>query len=225
MPLAYLTEAFDAQRSYNYVVSEALYSIMLARKEKIIATPKMIEGFEQDYNSPDNVQGALRYNIDPDAPGARPEPLAMPSFPADLINFAQYISNDTQNLTGQKDEAMGMQTNAISGTAIAKRQAASNMAVNIYQDSLGAHLKQVFRVVLDILPKVMDTPNRNIVVRGADEKSKVVTINKSQGLQQNDKTGEWEDHTINDFTKGSFDVEVRVDGSFDAQNLLLSNSW
>lgn len=212
IPLGYLTEAFDAQKLYNYVMSETAYAILRARKEQWLTTPQQIEGFEDIWKNPDNVQGALPYNPDPLNPGAKPERIDGPTFPSDLINLAQYVSNDTSNLTGIKDEAMGQETNAISGTAIAKRQDASSKPVNVYQDNLARFAKNIFKIVLDILPNIMDTPNRKITVRSADNKSRVVTINKPTFLKPDGSF-----NVANDFTQGQFDIEVRVDGSYDAQ--------
>lgn len=217
IPLPFLSETVDAQKLYNYVMSETAYAILRARKEMWLATPAHTEGHEDIWRDPDNVQGALPYNTDPLNPLSKPEVIRAQSFPPELINMAQYVSADIQDLTGRKDEAMGSETNAMSGTAIGKRQDASKLSVNVYQDNLARFARQLFKIVLDVLPNIMDEPNRKVMVRTADNKQNIVTINQRKGLNYNHQTGEFTDNIVNDVTKGQFDVQVRVDGSYDAQ--------
>jgi hypothetical protein len=217
IPLPFMAETVDAQKLYNYVMSETAYAILRSRKETFMATEGNIEGNEDVWSDPDNVQGTLTWKPDAQAPGAKPEVIRPGAFSPELINMAQYVSGDLQDLTGRKEEALGRETNAQSGIAIAKRQEASSLPVNVYQDNLARFARNLFKIVLDVLPNVMDEPDRKVMVRSADGKRRVVQINQRKGLSYDMQTGQYKDDIANDVSKAQLDVQVRVDGSYDAQ--------
>lgn len=214
VPLPFMQDAVDMQKFYNYVISEIAYAILRSRREQVMAPAEVIEGYEDEWRNPDQVQGVLTYNTG--SKGEKPEFINPPAFPQQLQEIAQYATQDLQQLTGRYEEARGQESNAQSGIAIAKRQEASNLPVNLYEDNLARVIKQTAKIILDIMPSIIDN-ERNIMVRGADNKSRVVKVNQRKGFNYNPVTDEYTDYIHNDMTKGEFDVEVRVDGSFDQQ--------
>jgi hypothetical protein len=214
VPLPFMQDAVDMQKFYNYIISEIAYAILRSRREQVMAPAETIEGYEEEWRNPDQVQGVLPYKVGMN--GEKPEFINPPAFPQQLQEIAQYATQDLQQLTGRYEEARGQESNAMSGIAIAKRQDASNLPVNLYEDNLARVIKQTAKIILDIMPNIVDN-ERNIMVRGADNKSRIEKVNQRKGLNYNPQTDEYSDYIHNDMTKGDFDVEVRVDGSFDQQ--------
>jgi hypothetical protein len=213
MPLPFMQDTIDTQKFHNYIISEIAYAILLARKEKAMAPEECVEGYPE-WRDPDNTKGVLRYKLGRN--GEKPEFINPMPFSPELINLAQYTDQSVQQITGRYEEARGEESNALSGLAIAKRQEASNLPVNLYQDNLARMIRQIGKIILDILPKVIDN-ERNIMVRGADNKSRMVTVNKQSGYQYNAVNDDFDNLIQNDLSKGTYDVQVRVDGSFDQQ--------
>lgn len=214
VPLPFMQDAVDMQKFYNYVISEIAYAILRSRKENVMGPEEVFEGHEDVWRNPDLVQGPLTYKQGRN--GEKPEFINPPAFPQQLTEIATYATQDLQQLTGRYEESRGQESNAQSGIAIAKRQEASNLPVNVYEDNLARLIRQIGKIILDIIPNVIDN-ERKLVVRGADNKSRVVAVNQRKGYNYNQNTDDFDDYIQNDLSKGIYDVEVRVDGSFDQQ--------
>lgn len=213
IPIPYIQDAIDTQKLINYIGSEIAYGILRSRKETIIATSDMIEGHEDDWLNPQRVQGWLEYNWDDKA--GKPEFIKPPAFSADFLLAYQNASQDLMKILGRFEESRGEETNAISGKAINARQRAANKPVNLYDDNNQRGIKTIGKILLDMMPHIYDT-ERTVMVRGRDNKSRAVEINKQVGfnpLPNMDVKPQIE----NDMTSGKFDIEIRVDGSYDAQ--------
>lgn len=213
IPLPFIQDGIDQQRLINYTGSEIAYSILRCRKETVMGTAENFEGYEQEWRNPDQVQGPLTYNFDKDAgkPDFVTPPVANPMF---IELFGTFV-NSLQRSLGWFDEAMGKETNAMSGKAINRRQQASKMPVNVYNDNWARFIKNMGKCALDLFPHVYDT-EREIMIMGKDGVSKPITINKRKGFRMK-PNGEIEQFIENDMTKGKFEIEIRVDGSYDSQ--------
>lgn len=215
IPLPYIQDAIDVQKMINYVASEVAYAILRSRKETILATPSNTRGFEDIYRNPDQVQGALMYNPD-EITKQPPQFVQPPVMSPQIMEVHEKIVQDLQQILGRYEESRGQQSNAISGVAIAKRKAASNNSVNVYQDNLKRLMKSIGRIILELIPKVYDT-QRDVVVRSVDNKTRKVTLNKQKGYIYRGDDMEPEPIIDNDVTQGKYDIDIRVDGNFDEQ--------
>lgn len=213
IPIPYIQDAIDNQKMINYLGSELAYAVLRSRKETVIGTAKNFEGYEHVWRNPDQVQGAMKYNFDKDA--GKPEFIKPPVFSGELIELYQNSSMDLQQNLGWFEEAKGNETNAVSGKAINMRQIASKKPVNVYQDNITRGIKQCGKIILDLIPHIYDS-NRTVMVRGQDNNMKSVEINKPHGFKMGE-SGDIEPHVMNDMSFGKYDIEVRVDGSYDAQ--------
>jgi hypothetical protein len=216
IPLPYIQDAIDVQKMINYVASEVAYAILRSRKETIMATPSNVRGFEDVYRNPEQVQGALMYNPD-EQTKEPPKFMNPPVMSPEIMQVHNEIVQDLQQILGRYEESRGQQSNAISGVAIAKRKAAGNNAVNVYQDNLKRLMKSVGRIMLDLIPHIYDSHDRNVIVRSSDNKTRQVTLNKRKGYIFRSADGEPEPILENDVSKGKYDIDVRVDGTFDEQ--------
>jgi hypothetical protein len=214
LPIPFIQDAIDTQKMINYTGSEIAYHILTSRSEKFMGTPSNFKGYEEQWRNPQQVQGALLANPD-DLSGKMPEVINPPVFNAALLQSYQNSTQDLQQITGRYEEVRGAKSNAISQIAIAERKESSNAPVNVYSDNLSRGIKQLGKIQLELLPFVYDT-KRTIMTRNIEGKGKSVEVNKPVGMEYNDK-GELQDVLENDMKKGSYDIEIRVDGSFTSQ--------
>jgi hypothetical protein len=213
IPIPYIQDAIDTQKLINYIGSEIAYGILRSRKETVIGTSAMFEGHEEDWLNPDRVQGWLEYTHDKMA--GKPEFVTPPVFNPTFLSAYQNASQDLMQILGRFEESRGQESNAISGIAINARQRAENKPVNLYDDNNQRGIKQIGKILLDMFPHIYDT-ERTVMVMGADNKSSAVDVNKQNGFRML-PNGDVEPQVQNDLTKGRFDIEIRVDGSYDAQ--------
>lgn len=213
IPIPFVQDAIDTQKLINYIGSEVAYAILRSRKETVIGTSDMFEGHEDDWLNPNRVQGWLEYNYDPKA--GKPEFITPPVFSPSLLEAYNNATQDLMQILGRFEESRGQETNAISGVAINARQRAANKPVNLYDDNNQRGIKQIGKILLDMIPHIYDT-ERDVMVRMADGTTKAVTVNKQNGYSMT-PDGDMEPRIENDLTSGKYDIEIRVDGSYDAQ--------
>lgn len=213
IPIPYVQDAIDIQKLINYIGSEIAYGILKSRKETVMGTADQFKGHEDEWLYPDRVQGWLEYNWDDKA--GKPDFISPAPFnPAFLSAYAS-AGQDLMQILGRFEESRGEETNAISGKAINARQRAANKPVNLYEDNNQRGIKCIGKILLDMIPHIYDT-ERTVMTRGADNQSKAVDINKQKGFRML-PNGDVEPHIENDLTVGKYDIEIRVDGSYDAQ--------
>ncbi len=204
----------DAQRCYNYERSIFIEIIAKQPKSPLMATPKMIEGFENQYarigvDDPP----VLMFNVDENAPGGRPSREQPPAFPGALAQAAQISNDDIKSTTGKYDASLGARSNETSGKAILARQREGDVSSFDYIDNLAYAQKYSYEIINDLIPKIYDTP-RQIRIIGEDSSEKVLAVNQPV-LDQ--ATGQWIE--VNDFEKGRFDIGVTVGPSFTTQRM------
>lgn len=227
IPLSFIQEAVDSQKLVNYYGSEIALSVLNSRREKSMGTPAMFKGHEDAWRNADNVQGALLYNIDPQAgaSGGKPEIISPPVFNESLLSAMQATIAQLKQVLGRPDETQGMESNAIAGVAIGKRQQAANNGVNLYLDNWEKGIETIGKIQLELLPFVYDS-EQDIQIKNANGNMDTVTVNKSSDQMIYDENGEPQDQMIeNDLSQGDYDVEVSVSGSYDSQQLEKINAF
>jgi hypothetical protein len=215
VPLSYIEPAIDSQVFLNYIRSEQAHSILTSRKEQFLGTEENFEGYEDMYRNPQQVQGALYANPD-GTTGQMPQIISPTPFNQALSEAAQEMSVDIVQSLGRPDELRGYQTNAISGDAIRRRQEAGKNPVNIYTDNLSRGIKQMCKVMLGLFPHVYAEDNREVNIKTAQGKVQKMILNKrtNRFTFNNDEIKE---EIENNMTEGNYDIEIRVDGTFDEQ--------
>jgi hypothetical protein len=213
IPIPYIQDAIDTQKLINYIGSEMAYAILRSRKETVIGTPENFAGFEEDWINPDRVQGFLNFNYDRN--GGKPEFITPPAFNPAFMQAYNNSSQDLMQILGRFEESRGQETNAISGVAINARQRAANKPVNVYSDNLQRGIRHIGKIIIDMIPHIYDT-ERTVMIMTPDNKSKAATINQQNGYNML-PNGQVEPNVKNDVTKGKYDIDIRVDGSYDAQ--------
>jgi hypothetical protein len=150
----------DAQRIYNYWASAAVEQVALQTKSPWVARVDAITGREEQWKTA-NIKNwsVLVYNgVDeqgqPIPPPARTDP---PQMAQAYIEGMTIARQDLMSVTGQYQAELGMPSNERSGIAIQQRQRQGDTATYHYIDNQAKAIRQVGRILLDLIPKVYDT--------------------------------------------------------------------
>ena len=160
----------DAQRIYNYWASAAVEQVALQTKTPYVARADAIEGRTEQWATA-NVKNwsVLVYNgIDeagnPIPPPSRVEP---PTMAQAYIQGMTIARQDLMSVTGQYQAELGMPSNERSGIAIQQRQRQGDTATYHYIDNQAKGIRQIGRILLDLIPKIYDT--RRVVMTLAED--------------------------------------------------------
>ncbi|MEE8207807.1 MAG: portal protein, partial [Nitrosomonadaceae bacterium] len=208
--------AKDPQRIYNYSTSASIEAVALAPKDPLWETPKMRAGHEAERNN-FNVknQSFMTYNPDQQAPGA-PQRTGAPQVQSALIQQTQQAMLDIHATTGLEPASMGNSPELKSGKAIQAQQAMGDRGSFIFQDNLSKSIQYTGDILVDLIPKIYDTP-RMVRVLGLDGKSEIVNVNVQDLNDFNQpvvdkQTGETV--IVNDLSKGKYDVVTETGPAF-----------
>jgi hypothetical protein len=202
--------AKDAQRAYNYSRTAAAESIAMAPQAKWWATPEQAAGHTDAWAEAHKKNFPfMMYTPDAKAPGA-PQRMGGPDVPVALMQQAQIDSEDIKAVTGIYDASLGNRSNETSGVAIRSRQAQGEIATFNYMDNLSKGIRRTWEILIDLIPHYYDT-ERAVRILGADGAEKYVRINQQVLGPDGQMT------TLNDLSRGKYDVTVTVGPSFATQ--------
>ena len=230
-----IRHAKDPQKMLNYWNTAAAETIALAPKAPWLGTAKQFEGYEIDYASA-NVDNMpfLKYNPDPEAPGApqRQQPGQPP------IAIFQQIANGENNLKsviGMFNADVGGPGSEQTGAAVMARQRPGDIGTFEFMENLARAVLYTGRIINDIIPEIYDT-ERDVRIRGIDDQEAFVPVNTSVGqaiksIQANQGAYEGMDVSklyelmkfegseakFNDITVGKYDVVVTTGPSYATQ--------
>jgi hypothetical protein len=151
----------DSQRMLNYWSSSAAEHIALQSKAPWIGQKDAFEGLEGEWNNANNENKPyLPYN-GYDENGRQvpaPERTPPPVFPQAYMQGWQSAQQDMMMASGQFQSQFGENENAKSGIAIQTRQRQGDKATYHYIDHLAQAIKGFGRILIDLIPKIYDTP-------------------------------------------------------------------
>lgn len=152
--------AKDAQRLYNYYLSANAENVALAPKAPFIGVAGQ---FETDPNWGMANKATLAYlEYDPvsiaGTPVGPPQRAQPPQASSAIMQAVQLAENDIMQSMGIYQPSLGDQSNETSGRALALRQKQADTAIFHFQDNLSRSIRQVGRVILDMIPHVYDRP-------------------------------------------------------------------
>ena len=149
----------DAQRMYNYWNSAAVEQVALQGKTPYIAPARAIEGYQEFWKNANVVNySVLVYNDmdDTGQPVQRPERAQPPVMAQAYLQGMQTAREDMMMVSGQYQANMGMPGNERSGVAIEQRQRMGDNATYHFIDNQAKGIRQVGRILLDLIPHVYD---------------------------------------------------------------------
>ena len=176
--------AKDAQRMYNYWVSQEAEMLALAPKAPFIGYGGQFEGYENQWKTANTTNWPyLEVNPDvTDGAGAvlpLPQRAAPPLPQTGLIQAKMGASDDIKATTGQYDSSLGATSNERSGRAILAREKQGDTGTYHYVDNLSRAIRHVTRQLVDMIPKIYDTERIARIV-GLDGEVGMVKINPQQ---------------------------------------------
>jgi hypothetical protein len=179
-----IRNAKDAQRMYNYWVSQEAEMLALAPKAPFIGYGGQFEGYEQQWKTANTTNWPyLEVNPDvTDGNGATlplPQRAQPPMASSGLLQAKAGASDDIKSSTGQYDSSLGATSNERSGRAILAREKQGDTGTYHYVDNLARAIRHCGRQLVDMIPKIYDT-ERIARIIGVDGEVKRAKINPSQ---------------------------------------------
>ena len=176
--------AKDAQRMYNYWVSQEAEMLALAPKAPFIGYAGQFEGFEQQWKTA-NTQNWPYLEINPDATDGQgavlplPQRAMPPMAQTGLIQAKMGAAEDIKSTTGQYDASLGATSNERSGKAILARERQGDTGTYHFVDNLARAVRHAGRQLVDLIPKIYDT-QRIARIIGLDGQTKMAKVDPTQ---------------------------------------------
>jgi len=201
--------AKDPARMYNYWASAETEAIALAPRAPFVAAEGQIEGYEQDWENANRRNHAVLKYKPSDVNGTPLPPPQRQAFePAvqAITNARMLASDDIKATTGIYDASLGAKSNETSGVAIQRRNMQAQTSNFHFVDNLTRSLRHAGRIIIDLIPKIYDTP-RTARIIGEDGEHQVVKVNDPTFM----KDGKPSLYALD---VGKYDVVVDVGPSF-----------
>jgi hypothetical protein len=176
--------AKDAQRMYNYWVSQEAEMLALAPKAPFIGYGGQFEGYETNWKTA-NTNNWPYLEVNPDVTDGAGNPLPLPEraqppmAQTGLIQAKMGAGEDIKSTTGQYDSSIGATSNERTGRAILARERQGDTSTYHYVDNLARAVKYVARQLVDMIPKIYDT-QRVARIIGVDGEVGMARINPAQ---------------------------------------------
>jgi hypothetical protein len=176
--------AKDAQRMYNYWVSQEAEMLALAPKAPFIGYGGQFEGYEQQWKTA-NTNNWPYLEVNPDVTDGQgavlplPQRAQPPMASSGLLQAKAGAAEDIKSATGQYNASLGMTSNERSGKAILARQREGDIGTYHYVDNLARAIRHIGRQLVDLIPKIYDT-ERIARIIGEDGEPSTVKINPMQ---------------------------------------------
>jgi hypothetical protein len=203
----------DSQRAYNYERSAFIESVAMQPKAPIMAAIESLEGHSGEWAKLNQGNpSVLPFNAldENNNPLPMPQRLSPPAFPAAFAQGGQIAFDDMQASIGMNRSSLGQQSNAVSGRAKLADKKEGDTANFHYIDNLSRSVEQAGRVVVDMIPRVIDTKRQARIV-GEDGKHSFVKIDPSM---QEPSQKEGKKITAINPGIGAYDVRVKVGPSY-----------
>lgn len=174
----------DPQRMYNYWASAAVEYGALQSKTPWIVGVESVEGFEEYWATANRQNHAyLPYkSVGDDGKPLPPPSRVEPPVPSPVALKGMEVANiEMQMVSGQYENQMGQQGNERTGKAIAERQRQGDRATYHFIDHLAIAIRQIGKIILELVPKVYDT-QRIVAILAENNESLEVKLDPS--LQQ-----------------------------------------
>lgn len=211
-------DAKDPQRMYNYWHSSATETIALAPRAPYIGPAGSFEGFEGKWGMA-NVRNLsyLEYNPKTVGGSAAPPPQRQQyEPPIQAMNLMlRNASDDLKAVTGVYDPSLGQQKSDQSGKAVQLLQKQADVSNLHFTDNLSRAMRHTGRMLVDLIPKVYDTPRiQRIINPDGSAKQVVVHAGNDTAAQGMAQTQDPAIAKVYDLSAGNYDVTVSVGPSY-----------
>jgi len=176
--------AKDAQRMYNYWVSQEAEMLALAPKAPFIGYGGQFEGYEQQWKTA-NINNWPYLEVNPDVTDGQGGPLPLPQRAPPplaqngLLQAKMGAADDIKGTTGQYDSSLGAAGNETSGRAILARERQGDTGTYHFIDNLARAIRYATRQLVDMIPRIYDT-QRIARIIGIDGETDQAMIDPTQ---------------------------------------------
>ena len=206
--------AKDANRIYNYETSAVVETNALTPKDPIWYTPEQIKGHEAKYQNFANSNSPfMPYNASTKTPGA-PQRTGAPAVQSASLQILSQASMDLYHVTGMQPPSMGINPELKSGKAIQAQERLGDRGSFIFTDNLSKSIEYTGEILIDLIPRIMDTARQVRIVQqdGETENVEINTVNHEVVDLQTGKPV-----LVNDLSMGKYDVETETGPAFSTQ--------
>ena len=180
-----LTYARDAIRLHTFARSANAETVASQPKAPWLVTPKMVAGFEANWEQAANGNPAVLYfNGDASVAGGKPERNPPPVSSQGWVQEAMQSADDIKSTTGIFDASLGAKSNETSGKAIMARQREGDIGTYVFVDNVMDAIEETGRILIDLIPRIYDSP-RTIRILGKKTEAQMVKINQAGGWDLN----------------------------------------
>ena len=203
-----IRHAKDSQRMLNYWASLETETIALAPRTPWVGAEGQFEGHEGQWKQANRKNLAfLQYKPTSIAGIAVPPPQRQVfEAPVQAITQARMqAAEDIKATTGIYDSSLGAKSNETSGVAIQRRNNQAQTSNFHFTDNLTRSLRHTGRILVDLIPKIYDTPRAARII-GEDGQQEIVLLNQVFNEGQKSKAF--------NLGAGKYDVEIEVGPSY-----------
>lgn len=205
--------AKDPQRLYNMQMSYLADIAAKGPRRKPIFTPKQVQGLQHMWEGDTNYPYYLLNDVDqngqplPSGPMAYLEPENVPEATAALLQAARQNVEDVTS-PGMPQDVLDP---SASGKAIMAVQNRIDNQSFVYMDNLASAMRRDGEIYVSMARALYDTPRKVTLTDIEGAESNAVVMEQVQDLA----TGQWV--TLNDLSKGGFEVYVDVGPAWQSQ--------
>lgn len=204
----------DPQRMYNYNSSASIEYGALQTKAPWIAPAQAVGDFSQMWENANikNYSVLVWNHVDEDGnPIPKPERIAPPQGAEFYVEERNASAQDMMMVSGQYQDSLGQQSNAVSGKAINQRERQGDKATYHFIDHLGIAIRYTGKILIDLIPKIYDTP-RIMKILAEDGTESDVRIDPQAKAAYMQKQAEEKEVVSGIFNPavGKYDVEADI---------------
>ena len=211
----------DTLRLYNYTASTMTEKMALAPKAPFIGAVGQFATESEKWKQANRVNypylgyDAIDVNGNAVPPPKRQEPTQME---AGLVGLMQIIEHDVQTSLGMFKASVGESESQQSGRAILALQRESDTSTFHFHDNANKSIRHLGRILVDLIPKVIDT-RRVVRVIGEDDEPNTVTLNPEQQQAKVDIDTGNGIKSIYNLGVGTYDVSVGTGPSYNTKRM------
>lgn len=210
----------DPQRIYNYWSSAAVEHVALQSRTPFIAPAEAIENLEEYWKTANTINhSVLPYNAirEDGSIIPMPERAQAPVMATAYVQGMQIAQQEMMMVSGQYSGNFGDQKDAqeISGVALQERQRRGENSTYHFIDNLAIGIRYTGKILIDLIPKIYDTP-RVLRIIGEDGEESHVQLDPqaAQAYQMKKKIhAENIEHDVESIFNpkvGRYDVEADI---------------
>jgi len=194
------------QEMYNYWATAATETVALAPKSPYMVDHKQIKGFEGEWESANTENRMyIRYNAIQGLNKPTREPQA--AVPTAIMSMMQQSAFDIEDHLGRYEASKGQASNERSGKAIIARIEQADKGTYTYVDNFRRAVIYCGKQLVDLIPKIYDTP-RALLIMGENGEHETVNVNNPV-VGPSGEVG-----VENDLTVGKYDLIATVGAAF-----------